>query len=170
MNKPFHIKKSDLITKLITQLVEEKNSIELGNKYRCDVLMLELFIHLTRAFHHKRTYSSEKFFEAQREEFERLRLEIYESPDQMNASALAKKAGYSLARFCDLYKKYFTCTPIEDLTEAKKLRVKGLLSEGAKTAEIVKTVGFSGEEYFYRWFKKNFGVTVGEYRLALPKK
>ena len=36
--------------------------------------------------------------------------------------------------------------------------------DAPKTKEIIKTLGFSGEIYFYRWFKQNFNMTLNEYK------
>ena len=167
INKPFNLKDSNRVSELISQIVDEKNNFELGNKYRCDMLMIELFIYISRSYHHRKTYSNERFVEIQKTQFEKIRLDMYKSPDLLSVSSIAKKMGYSLARFTELYKKYFGCTPIEDLTEARKLRVKLLLEEGTKTKEIIRLLGFSGEEYFYRWFKKNFNMTITEYKEKL---
>lgn len=164
VNRPFNLKNTDNISKTIAEIVDEKNGVEIGNKYKCELLLMKLFIDISRAYHHRKTYSNEKFIEVQREKFEQMRLNMYKSPDQIKVSSLAKQMGYSLARFTELYKKYFGCSPIEDLTKARILRVKLLLEEGTKTKEIIKLLGFSGEEYFYRWFKKNFKMTINEYK------
>ena len=164
VNKPLNFKNTEKISDLVHQIIEEEKGIKIGNVYKYDMLMLELFIYISRTYHNKKTYSNDFYTEEQRVEFERIRLEIYKSPELLNVSKIAKNTGYSLARFSELYKKFFGCTPITDLTEAKKLRVKLLLIDNLKTKEIIKQMGFSGEIYFYRWFKQNFKMTLNEYK------
>lgn len=164
VNKPLYFKNTEKITELVHQIIEEEKGIKIGNIYKYDMLMLELFLYISRTYHSKKTYSNEIYTENLKTEFEKIRLEIYKSPELLNVSSIAKKTGYSLARFTELYKKFFGCTPIADLTEAKKMCVKLLLKDNLKTKEIIKTLGFSGEIYFYRWFKQNFNMTLNEYK------
>ena len=37
------------------------------------------------------------------------------------------------------------------------------LNINSSTKEIIKTIGFSSDEYFYRWFKKHFKTTKNKY-------
>lgn len=125
--------------------------------------MIELFITLARKYHNRKSYSFEKFSNIQKEKFEELRLAIYQNPDQLKVSNIAKNIGFSLSRFNELYKSYFNTTPIKDLTKARIIRVEELLNEGYSTKEIIKTIGFSSDEYFYRWFKKHFKTTKNKF-------
>ena len=108
-------------------------------------------------------YSKEKYINSQKQVFEELRLEIYQSPDLINVSSMAAKIGFSLSRFNELYKNFFDCTPIEDLTQARIIRVTELINNGYTTKEIIQTLGFKSNEYFYRWFKKHFNSTKNDY-------
>lgn len=163
LNTPFNPKNSYEINELIAKIAEEKNSMEIGSKYKCQSLMIELFVSISRKFHYRKMYTNEKYTNIQKTKFEEIRLSIYQAPDQLKVSSIAKKMGFSLSRFNDLYKKYFDCTPIEDLTKARIIRVKELIEEDYSTKEIIKTVGFSSDEYFYRWFKKHFKTTKNDY-------
>ena len=58
---------------------------------------------------------------------------------------------------------YFHTTPIKDLTNARISRVEELIGNGLSTKEIIRKIGFSSEEYFYRWFKKHFKMTKEDY-------
>ena len=163
VNTPFNPKCSKEINDMITLINKEKNSLELGAHYKCQALMLDLFVLISRRYHYRKMYTNEKYVNLQKTKFEEIRLAIYEAPDQLKVSTIAKQIGFSVSRFNDLYKKYFNCTPIDDLTEARIIRVRELINEGCSTKEIIKTLGFSSDEYFYRWFKKHFKVTKNEY-------
>ena len=163
LNTPFNPKDSKFINETIKEIQIEKNDFKLGGIYKCEALMIELFITLARKYHNRKSYSFEKFSNIQKEKFEELRLAIYQNPDQLKVSNIAKNIGFSLSRFNELYKSYFNTTPIKDLTKARIIRVEELLNEGYSTKEIIKTIGFSSDEYFYRWFKKHFKTTKNKY-------
>jgi len=163
LNIPFNPRDSQYINNAIKQIYTEKNSVEIGNTYKCEAQMLDLFINLTRKFHYRKSYNTEKYSDTQKTKFEELRLNIYQKPDSLKVAILAKKMGFSLSRFNELYKSYFNTTPIKDLTESRVKRVEELLKDGCSTKEIIKRIGFSSDEYFYRWFKKHFNMTKENY-------
>ena len=88
---------------------------------------------------------------------------MYQCPDNIEVSTLVNQLGFSPSRFNYLYKKFFNVSPINDLTIARKLRVKEMIENNMSTKEIIKAIGFESEEYFYRWFKKEFNMTKNEY-------
>ena len=163
LNKPFNIRNSELIGQLIEEIQNEKTLQNLGFLYKMNALMINFFITLSRKYHHKTTHINDKYMTEVKNKFEELRLEIYQKPDGLKIQTIAKQQGFSLTHFSTLYKGFFGCTPSEDLNKARISRVKDLLRNGYSTREIIKTIGFSSEEYFYRWFKKNFYVTKDEY-------
>ena len=164
LNKPFNLKNSKNINEIIAKIEKENNGIEIGNKYLYQSLMLDLFVSISRKYHNRKAYSNEQYVNVQKTKFEEIRLNIYQSPDELKISKISKEMGYSASRFNELYKKFFNCTPIEDLTLARISRVKDLIIEGYPTKEIIRILGFSSNEYFYRWFKQNFNMTINEYR------
>ena len=164
LNKPLNFKNSKYVNEMISNIEKEFNGIEIGNKYRCQSLMLELFVSISRKYHNRKAYSNEKYINLQKTKFEEIRLNIYQSPDELKISMITKEMGYSASRFNELYKKFFNCTPIEDLTLARISRVKDLIVEGYPTKEIIRLLGFKSNEYFYRWFKQNFKMTINEYK------
>ena len=163
INKPFNIRDHEMVGKLIKEIVDEKESDNIGLIYQIDAKLINFFVTLSRKYHYKKTFSHDKYMNEIREEFEKLRLEIYEKPDGLKIANIATEKGFSLTRFSTLYKTFFGVTPSEDLTKARVSRVRDLLKKGYSTREIIKMVGFSSDEYFYRWFKKNFLVTKEDY-------
>ena len=163
LNIPFNPKDSKYINEIITQISNEKSDVKLGSIYKVESLIIDLFISLTRKYHSRKTYSFEKFSDIQRSNFEELRLQIYQKPDHLKIASIAKSIGFSVSRFNELYKTYFNTTPIKDLTKARVERVKELINEGYSTKEIIKIIGFTSDEYFYRWFKKHFKTTKNNF-------
>ena len=122
-----------------------------------------MFINLSRKYHHRKKYNFQQYNDSLKSRFEQTRLDMYQLPDDIKVASLAKKMGFSISRFNELYKVYFKTTPIKDLTKARISRVDDLIKEGYSTKEIIKKIGFASEEYFYRWFKKNFKMTKENY-------
>lgn len=167
INTPFNPRDSHNINNIIKKISEEKNSVEIGSGYSCEAKMIDFFVNLSRKYHYRKTYNNEKYADTLKTKFEELRLNIYQLPDELNISSIAKSMGFSLSRFNELYKEYFKTTPIKDLTKARISRVEDLIKEGYRTKEIIKKIGFSSEEYFYRWFKKHFNITKEDYVKSL---
>ena len=164
LNTLFNPRESTLINYTINEIVNEKNNPEIGTNYLCDLKLAELFLTLTRKIHHHKLSSKEQYSKMLYSKFEEIRLKIYQKPDSLNVSSIAKQMGFfSLSRFNELYKTYFNTTPMKDLTEARIKRVEELLKDGCSTNEIISKLGFSSNEYFYRWFKKHFKMTKDEY-------
>ena len=170
LNTPFNPKDSEYITNTIEIISEEKGSNKLGNQYISETKAIELFINLSRKLHHRKAFGQENYSNTLKLKFEKIRLDMYQMPDQVKVSSLAKTLGFSLSRFNELYKEYFITTPIIDLTNARISRVDDLIKEGYSTKEIIKKIGFSSDEYFYRWFKKHFKMTKDEYVKTLYNK
>ena len=170
LNTPFNPKDSNYITETIQKIFEEKTGSKIGSQYLVASKMVDLFVNLSRKLHHRKTYDIHRYADSLKLRFEEIRLNMYQVPDDIKVSSLAKLMGFSLSRFNELYKMYFDTTPIADLTKARISRVDDLIKEGHSTKEIIKKIGFSSEEYFYRWFKKNFKMTKDEYVKSLRKK
>jgi len=170
LNTPFNPKESSFITNIIKIINEEKNGIQLGGQIISEIKTIELFTHLSRTVHHNKSFTNIDYSNALKLKFEKIRLDMYQLPDKIKVSSLAKSLGFSLSRFNELYKQYFNTTPVKDLTKARISRVDDLIKQGYSTKEIIKKIGFSSEEYFYRWFKKNFNTTKENYVKSLYKK
>lgn len=163
LNTVLQPKMSSYITKMVQEINAEKSSGEVGNSYLVEAKVIELFVNISRKLNHRNIINSEIYTEEIKRKFEEVRLSMYQKPDNFSVSKLAKSLSFSLSRFNILYKKYFGITPIKDLTNARITRVEELLKSGYSTKVIVKKIGFSSEEYFYRWFKKHFNVTKEEF-------
>ena len=170
LNTPFNPKDSNFISEAINEIEEEKNSTNLGSEYMTCFKTIELFIKISRKLHHRKIFGTLNYSNSLKIKFEEIRLNMYQNPDEMKVNTLAKSLGFSLSRFNELYKSFFDITPINDLTLARISRVDDLIKEGNSTKEIIKKIGFSSDEYFYRWFKKHFNMTKDEYVQSLINK
>lgn len=73
-------------------------------------------------------------------------------------SDMAELSGYSVSRFCGLYKKQFGISPTEHLIRIRIDRAKHLLASGLyNVSETAELCGFSSLHYFSLTFKKHVG-------------
>ena len=163
LNTVIYPKMSVEISSTINKMKEELNSDTIGSKYILDSLFSILMVNISRKLHVKRDYQKKSYSHELKSKFEKIRLDMYDSPDNLEVSKLAESLGFSLSHFNYLYKEYFSVTPIKDLTAARLQRVNELIQNGIPTKEIIKTIGFTSDEYFYRWFKKHNKLTKSEY-------
>lgn len=83
----------------------------------------------------------------------------------LSVSDLASVAGYSRFHFTHLFNQYEKCSPQSYLTDLRIWRAKELLSTPELAVkEIAGRCGFADPSYFCRQFRKNVGVSPGEYR------
>ena len=86
-------------------------------------------------------------------------------------SRIAEELGMSPIYLGRLYKQQ-TLTSIVDVINAYRLdKARAMLLETDRpVAEIAAATGFTNSSYFFRMFKKAFGVTPAEFRRAAPGK
>lgn len=162
LNTLLYPRMSEDISKLIAEMYKEHKEALNGYELMSDSLLTELFVKILRKISHK-SISRKNYDDTLKEKFEKMRLNMYQCPDNIEVSTLVNQLGFSPSRFNYLYKKFFNVSPINDLTIARKLRVKEMIENNMSTKEIIKAIGFESEEYFYRWFKKEFNMTKNEY-------
>lgn len=97
---------------------------------------------------------------------EELRSDIFNSLEEnWCLQNMADKTGYSVSRFCSLYKKQFNISPSSDLLRMRIQKSKNLLSySDFSINEIAFKSGFSSVQHFSYTFKKNTGISPTEYR------
>ncbi|HHU28270.1 TPA: helix-turn-helix transcriptional regulator [bacterium] len=164
LNMPFNPRISSFITEVIYKIHQESNSSKAGSTYMQSSLMTNLFIEISRKIHNHDIGVNRKYGEELKMKFEEMRLAMYTDPSNLTISKLAEQSNFSLSYFNSLYRSFFNVTPIEDLTRARISHIKVLMKQNEPTSSIIKKIGFSTPEYFYRWFKKHFGMTPKEYR------
>lgn len=77
---------------------------------------------------------------------------------------LAGISGYSVNRFCVLYNKFFSSSPIDDLLCARIEKAESLLKYNRLSVSVVaKKCGFSSVSYFSRKFKEKNGVSPRQF-------
>ena len=78
---------------------------------------------------------------------------------------IAEQVGISPFYLSRLLKQELNETFVEILTKVRIAQALNLLQDNKKTIrEIVEAVGYNNTTYFYKVFKKQTGMTVGEVR------
>lgn len=79
---------------------------------------------------------------------------------------MAKKAGFSVVRFTELFKEESGMTPADYALRLKCSQARRMLKEGRLTVtEISFRLGFSSSQHFARVFKSHMGMTPSKFRL-----
>jgi two-component system, response regulator YesN len=85
--------------------------------------------------------------------------------EDLSLSILADQAGFNASYLSRLFKMETGKGFVQSLREVRMKHACQMLAETSLTnAEVAKRVGFWDEKHFRRIFKKDFGVTPGEYR------
>ena len=77
---------------------------------------------------------------------------------------MATLAGYSVSRFCELYKRFFAKSPVDDLLDERLSLAKRLLALNSySVGEVAALCGFSSLHYFSNYFKSRTGLAPTDY-------
>ena len=93
---------------------------------------------------------------------------------QIKLSELADLSGMSEYHFCRMFKVSMTETPQQFVTRVRIERARQLIAEGVRSrssepvagiqlAEVAQACGYSNQSHFGRFFKKQMGLTPGQY-------
>jgi transcriptional regulator GlxA family with amidase domain len=86
---------------------------------------------------------------------------------RLSPADLAEQAQLSPRRFVRLFRAETGTTPARFLKSLRMQQAKELLENSfLATREIIRRVGLSSESHFARDFKRYYGVTPGQLRLA----
>lgn len=154
----FSIGRSHPLRKFAEKLNAEFHAERSGREDYIDCLITEMLIDTYRAY-----------TEAGNDEYSHpvaaVRREILMDPQRgYTLGEMAKKSGYSVSRFSEIYVKMYGSSPINDLIAQRIALAKKLLISGQTSVMgVSRACGFNSVGYFFRCFKKETGYTPGEY-------
>ena len=148
-----------LLTPYLARIEEERRG-DLLNAEMISAYMTELLITLARRAHRRKS-SPHPAYAAVAEARSRL---LSHLDVQIPLSRLAAEAGYSVSRFCVLYRTFFGTTPALEVLHARLDRAASLIGYGGiSVGEVAERCGFSSLHYFSRRFKEKYGVPPSRY-------
>lgn len=158
-NTAFHIDQRHILRTLISEVLRESAADEEGQQDRLDYLVGIAVIDLYRL------YSCTYLKGQTQTRLEAVRKEMLLSPERnWTLEELALHSGYSVSRFCALYKACFSVPPKQELLSARLSAACRLLRyTNRSVSEIADSCGFQSVGYFSRYFKQEMGMTPREY-------
>ena len=88
--------------------------------------------------------------------------------EPLSVAFLARRAGYSAVQFIARFRQFYGTSPKHYIVARRLHRAKVLLLVSDLSAkQIGEKCGFSDEFYFYKLFRRRFGVTPTVYRERL---
>lgn len=161
LNEVFNPFMSDDIKKFYKKMMDEKKLGRPDSKYLISCYLTEFFIEMSRKINKTKRYKKQSNLLS--EQFEDIRLRLYQNPKDNTVKDMADSLYYSLPYFSYLYKKYLNVTPMEDLNNARIAFINNNKDNLLSTSVLCESLGFTSVEYFYRWFKTNFEMTPKEF-------
>ncbi len=154
------------IIKLLDNILEEKERGEFGSELLRHLMVMQLFVHISRAL--KAKWESNISGRAPRlKELVEASAEYMKDNYERNIS-LSDIAGYvflSTSYFVRVFKDHKGIAPISYLLRIRVNRAKEMLVEtDSKVSDIALSTGFSSQQRFNTVFKKLTGLTPLEYR------
>lgn len=157
--------KNEIIT-LMNRIIRERGSSELGSEFLNYLLVLELFVLISRALKME-WENSIKGKSAKVKELVDTAVKFIDNNFERDISLgdIAKYVFLSPSYFARVFKEQTGMSPKNYVLKTRIERSKELLAEtGWKISDIALSVGFSTQQRFNEIFKKYTGLTPMEYR------
>lgn len=85
----------------------------------------------------------------------------------ISVNEISNKLFITRTYLSQIFKEKTGINLIKYLTDVKIERAKVLIANGSKYYEISEILGYKGDEYFKKLFKKSTGMTINEYKLSI---
>ncbi len=155
----FHATRTDRIKELLDEIIllneqKNKNALMVGAKV---LMLIDILIKdtsrnaLENSMYYPSMHRAKKIIE-----------ERY--AEKISAEDIAKEVNLSESRFRFLFGKTYGITPHQYLTDIRITHAKQMLWGNASMGEIAERCGFGSQQYFNDCFKKETGITPGQYK------
>lgn len=160
LSTPFRIDDHSLLEPYINKIKIELTFKPSCYEERICALVTDMLIALGRQYEHSNRITHSSF-----EVIHNVRTYMLDHiVDKITVADLAKRANFSVSRFCCLYQQYFSSTPIDDLINARIEKAITLLKyRNTSISQTAELCGFSSIHYFSRKFKEKTGVAPSHY-------
>ena len=159
LNRAFSVGKSYFLRKFGNRLSTEFGIQEAGASDIINCIFTEMVIELHRAYN--KTVDAQAPSDAVCAIKQRI---LLDPQKRWTLEEMSLLSGYSVSRFCELYRKMYGISPINDVIRARIELAKKLLYSGQATVSMVaEACGFSTINYFSNCFKRVTGQSPAEY-------
>lgn len=165
--RQFHLKNNRSLAEVIDKLVGICSETAVTKDILADLTLKELIVRMVQlqaletAEHAKHTGGNDPFSYVIRYINEHLH-------DKLDVDSLSRKACMSRPSFFRLFKREFGISPVQFIIRERLKRARTLLSNTNQSIQQVSLeAGFDDANHFIRLFKKNEGITPGDYRSRL---
>ncbi len=157
--------KNDIIT-LLNRILKERENNDIGSEFLEHLLVLELFVLISRALKMEWESSIRDKAPKLRELIEIAAKYIHNNFERdISLSDISRYVFLSPSYFARVFKKEMGMSPINYLLNVRVERAKELLTETSmKISDIALNVGFSNQQRFNEIFKKYVKTTPMNYR------
>ena len=161
LNKPFKIKGFNA-KKYFKKIELEYLNQDVGSKEIIKSIITQFVIKLYREYTKTSNISSN---ENENNQICKIHYEICQNPQlKWSLTELANKSGYSVSRFCEIYKGMYGEAPMQTVNKCRINMAKRLLSSGQVSVGTVAIMcGYNNIYYFSKYFKEQTGYTPTYY-------
>lgn len=161
VNVSFSVDNSNYLASYIASIMKELKFPNHFSEHYISGVIYDMLVNVARkrAVFEFRNSDAYVLMQSVREEM------LLQSDKKVSLEQLAMQTGYSVSRFCELYRKFYHSSPITDLMNARINEAKNLLLLTDKAVgEIAQDCGFESIHYFSKVFKKKVGCAPTQYR------
>ena len=164
VNIPFQVDKAEEIHDRVRRMEREFFMQDKSSVYMLDVLMRELFLHLSRLYNQKLAETQE--YRGMELRFRQARSIIMSHLDESwTINDMANLLDLSPSRFSHIYTSIFQVSPKQNLLNERMNQAKLLLqSQNYSIGEVASKVGYDNIYHFSKQFKKVVGMSPSEFR------
>ena len=161
MNIPFPVGPENVLERFVQRATAENSVRATGWQDLLKSLLAQLVVDLYRRYQR---------IEAGIDQLERLREDMLCAPQKdWQLEQMANRCGYSVSRFCAVYKERFGSSPKQDVLQARLLQAQKMLCyTNQSVSEIAEACGFVYTPYFSKYFKRATGLSPKDYRKQSP--
>ena len=158
--KALDVQDKFLLRRFINEVSNERMLKQSGYILRISSLIGEMLVEIAREYEKQRCITSPQMLA-----IEKVRKEMllsYSKP--WTVDLLAELAGYSASHFTHLYKKFYNCSPIDELLQHRLMIAKDeLTKKRLSVTEISRKCGFVSLYHFSQYFKRQVGVSPSQF-------
>ena len=164
VNQAFSVQKERCLTPFISTILKEQESPLPYAQFMISNTIADMLLFLARNRHEDEVASNKAY-----RTIHELRTGMLENyTESYDLKSLAEKSGYSVSRFCELYKQFYHSSPISDLVNIRISHAKNYLLFSDRTiSEIAILCGFDSIHYFSNMFKKIVKCSPKQFRDSL---